>query len=235
MKVYKKKFAHRNILLFLSLSLVYLFIVFAFSIGGSFFSRTNILAFFLHYLGIILVYPVVFYSVLYFKKYAKYLVVIYLILIVGSSFIMLSASFNKLVLALNFAYTLFSFYFYITWEIERNDAGYNPLFSSIDLEKQSRFSIKGIVYSHDRSKYQNVFLTNIDDKSCFVLLETGSFSDKNAMLEITFDGVVFCSKVKIISKYDQGVGFTFLESENATWSLSELCKICRQRGYFLVS
>jgi len=234
MKVYKKKYAHRNLLIFTLLSMVYLLIVYAFSHGVSFFSPTNFASFLLHNLVVTALFPLVFYSVFQYKKYAKYLLFIFLAIIVMTSFILLSTSFNKLVLALNFAYALFAFYFFTLWEIERSEAGYNPLYAANDLEKQTRFPIQGIVYTNDRSNYERVYLTNIDENSCYVLLEKGKLEMTNAMLEITFDGVVFSSKVTPISQYDQGIGFGFMDSTASPWSLSELCKICRQRGLFLV-
>lgn len=234
MKVYKKKYAHRNVLIFILLSIAYLLVVFAFSNGISFFSRQTFFSFLPHNLLVLFIFPFVFYSVFVYKNYAKYLLFIFLAIIVVTSFALLSASFNKLTLALNFAYVLFGFYFFTSWEIERNEAGYNPLFSNNDLEKQTRFPIQGIVYSNDRSKFEKIFLTNIDEHSCYVLLEKGKFEMEKAMLEVTFDGVIFSSKVIPVSKYDQGIGFSFIESGTSPWSLTELCKICRQRGLFLV-
>lgn len=234
MKVYKKKYGHRNLLIFILLSMSYLLIVFAFSNGVSFFSRQNFSSFLLHNLVVVSTLPFVFYSVFTYKNYAKYLLFLFFAIIVITSFALLSASFNKLILALNFAYVLFAFYFFTSWEIERTEAGYNPHFSRNDLEKQTRFPIQGILYSGDRSKFERVFLTNLDEHSCYVLLESGKFEKEKAMLEITFDGVIFSSKVVPVSQYDQGIGFSFVDLGNSPWSLSELCKICRQRGLFLV-
>jgi hypothetical protein len=148
---------------------------------------------------------------------------------------LLSASFNKLVLALTFAYALFAFYFFITWDIERTEAGYNPLFSKNDLEKQSRFPIQGRIYNKDRTKNDKIYLTNLDEYSCYVILADASFSKNHAIIEIVFENAIFSSPVVPISQYDQALGFSFLETNQSDWSLAELCKICRQRGLFLVS
>jgi hypothetical protein len=234
MKVYKNKFAHINLLLFILLSLIYLLIVFAFSHGDSFFSKTNITSFISQQLPVILIFPFVFYSVFLFKKYAKYLLFIFLGLILFNSFVLLASSFNKLILGLTFIYALFSFYFYSFWEIERGEAGYNPLFSANDLEKNTRFTIKGIIYSNDRQKSESIYLTNIDEKSCFVILEKDLILFEKPLIEITIDGVTFSSPVVAVSQFDKGMGFIFEETEQSPWSLSELCKICRDRGLFLV-
>ena len=234
MKVYKKKFAHRNMLIFIILSVVYLRIVYAFSHGFSFFSQTNFIAFVLSNSLVLLLLPFVFHSVFTFKNYARIILVIFFSIIVIASFILLSTSFNKLVLALNFAFIFFAFYFFTSWEIERDEAGYNPSFSYRDLEKKTRFSIEGVLYSGDRTKSEKIFLTNIDEKSCYVILEKGNVDIAVGLLEINLDGVVFSSQVRRISKYDQGQGFSFEGDLNSFWSLLELCKICRQRGFFLV-
>lgn len=234
MKVYKKKFAHRNILVFLFLSVIYLRVVYAFSHGVSFFLQSNFIAFLINNLVVLFLLPVAIYSVFKFEKYAKILLIVFFTIIVITSFVLLSTSFNKLVLALNFAYVLFAFYFFTMWEIERDEAGYNPLFAQNDLEKQTRFNVEGRLFSEDKSHSEKVYLTNIDENSCYVLLDTGHFNAKVAILEFELDGIAFSSKVNRISSYDQGLGFYFQDAKNSPWSLTELCKICRQRGMFLV-
>lgn len=233
MKVYKKKYAHRNLLIFILLSLAYLLVVFAFSHGVSFNSRSNFISFLLNNLVVVFLFPFVIYSVHKYTSYAKYLLLIFFVIILGTSFVLLSTSFNKLILGLNFAYALFAFYFFTSWEIERSEAGYNPMFASNDLEKETRFPIHGIIYSGDRSKFEKVYLTNIDENSCFVLLDKSSVAIEKSVVEITFDGVVFSSKVMPVSQYDQGVGLTFIDTVESPWSLNELCKICRERGLFI--
>jgi hypothetical protein len=233
MKVYKNKYAHRNLLVFILLSLAYLLVVYAFSHGASFNSHSNLISFLLNNLVVILLFPFVVYSVYKYTSFAKYLLFIFFAIILTTSFVLLSASFNKLILGLNFAYALFAFYFFTSWEIERSEAGYNPMFAANDLEKITRFPIQGIIYSGDRSKFEKIYLTNIDEYSCFVLLDKSSFSNEKSVMEITFDGVVFSSKVMPVSQYDQGMGLRFIDSVESPWSLTELCKICRERGLFL--
>jgi hypothetical protein len=214
---------------------VYLLVAWAFSKGVSFFSQSNLVDFLFQNWFLLLLFPFVSYSIYKFKSYAKYYLLIYLSIVLVSSFVLLSSSFNKLVLALDFAYALFAFYFYTAWEIERAHAAYNPLFFSNDLEKESRFPIKGVVYSSDRSTQSKVSLTNLDEHTCFVLLDQTAFDFPNGILEINFDNVLFSSSVKLIARYDRALGFVFSSKNKSSWSLSELCKICRQRGLFLHS
>jgi hypothetical protein len=94
--------------------------------------------------------------------------------------------------------------------------------------------LEGKIFSLDKLTHQKVYLTNIDEGSCFVLLDEGNFEFKDALLEFTLDGVVFTSQVSKVSKYDQGIGLQFKGENNSPWNLTELCRICRDRGLFLI-
>jgi hypothetical protein len=115
-------------------------------------------------------------------------------------------------------------------------ASHNPNFQGIDLEKKSRFKIKGIVKSPEGINYP-FYLTNLDTKSCFVLFEENNLSNSIKLetklnLEIQYSGVVFNSSVKSVAQYENGMGFEFKVDKNNPRSLSGLYNVCLERGLF---
>ena len=169
------------------------------------------------------------------KKHSEQVLLICLTMIVGKSFVLLSGSFNKLTLALNFIYLIFAFYFYVTWELELGMACFNPRFSKHDLEKESRFSLKGLLRTKGENfEVEEIRITNIDEKSCFVLMPEHSVmklkSSQLYELESTYEGVVFQNTGKIVSVLDRGVGLVFVDFNDTRVSWSELYKVCLERG-----
>jgi hypothetical protein len=169
------------------------------------------------------------------KKYSDTALMICLMVIVGKSFILLSGSFNKLALILNFIYLLFAFYFFIIWEIEVKKAAFNPRFSVYDLEKKSRFNLCATISTNENdTNALGGVVTNIDEGSCFLLLQEKIKVDfklkRRYLLEATYEGVHFRHYAKLVSFYDQGVGFILEESPDGRVSWSELYKVCLERG-----
>lgn len=235
MKILKRNYGHRNLIIFLILSLVYLQAVYSLSMGLTFFSLQGSRDFIIrHYLILILTLATT-YMVIKIKKYSEVALFLCLTLIVGKSFILLSSSFNKLTLTFNFLYLLFAFYFFILWEIEIGMAAFNARFSALDLEKESRFKLSAIIYpTDDRSNGVGAFITNIDEAGCFLLLSLATQFElspkKKYLLETNYEGVVFSHHACIVSSYDRGVGFLFEKPIDTRVSWSELYKVCLERG-----
>lgn len=171
------------------------------------------------------------------KKYSEFAVFICLSFIVGKNFILLSSSFNKLTLALNFIYLVFAFYFFVTWELEIGLASFNPHFSKYDLEKDSRFKLEGKITSiNDEVNAIKGCITNLDNESCFLILSENSDFEINTQkkyrLEISYEGVTFVQNAKLVATYDRGIGLVFEEDKNNRVSWSELHKVCLERGLF---
>lgn len=169
------------------------------------------------------------------KKYSAVMLFVCLSAIVGKNFILLSDSFNKLTLALNFIYLVFAFYFFITWELEVGLASFNPKFSTHDLEKDSRFKLRASIYASEGEDGRiESLITNIDEESCFLLLpqamNLGLNSSKKYVLESIYEGVHFRHNARLVSCYDRGIGLVFEDSPDARVSWSELYKVCLERG-----
>ena len=238
MKIVRRNYELRNLIFFLVLSMIYLQAIYSLSRGISIVSVRSLQIFLTnHYLIFGLTILTIF-MVGTIKKHSDKLLLLCLILITGKNFIMLAASFNKLILGLNFIYLIFAFYFFVTWELEIAKAAYNPMFSKRDLEKESRFHLQGQMENMESGQTLNVLITNIDEYGCFVLLADDDMVNfKNLKgrykLKASYEDVEFTHEAIILSRYDRGVGLEFYKGDSynqLNWS--ELYKVCLQRGLF---
>lgn len=230
--ILKKDFNLTNTLAFIVLSVLFLASIQALSFGVSLFTFATLKQVIIKNYLIIFVFFFAFFSVNKFKRYSQWIFLCFNLMIVFKSFIFLAEGFNKLVLGLNFIYLLFSFYFFTTWELFVLKASNNPLFSVYDLEKKSRFKITGYFENMNGERITSFLLTNIDDESCFVLLddENVNIQEKKLRIVINYENVKFTSMVEIVSSNEGGLGLTFLDTKKDLRSLSGLYKICLQRG-----
>jgi hypothetical protein len=239
MKILKRNYEHRNLILFLIFSMVYLQAIYSLSHGESILTLEAARSFLKNHYLILAVNFITLYMIIKIKKHSDKMLLLCLALITGKNFIMLATSFNKLVLGLNFVYLIFAFYFFVTWELEIAKASYNPLFSRRDLEKESRFPLKGKLENLINNTSADVFITNIDENSCFALIAVDNAHmnlDASApyLLSTTYEGVEFSHKATLASTYDRGVGldFKYAKTENNQLDWSDLYKICLERGLF---
>jgi Ca2+/Na+ antiporter len=239
MKIIKRNYEVRNQIFFLILSLVYLQAIYSLSRGESIFTVDALKSFFLNHYLILAVTVLTIFMISTLKKQSDKLLLFCLILITSKNFIMLAASFNKLILGLNFIYLIFAFYFFVTWELEMAKASYNPLFSHRDLEKESRFHLAGKMENMSTGAIIKVLITNIDEDGCFVLLASEDIeavkSKGHFKLTAEYEGVEFIHEATMLSSYDRGVGLEFIKNEKPVknqldWS--ELYKVCLERGLF---
>jgi len=234
MKILKRNFEHRNVIVFLILSVFYLQAIYALSKGISFYGLEALRVLLKEHSIILGLVVLTVFTILKVKKHSDKLLLLVLVLITGKNFILLSSSFNKFVLVLNFLYLLFAFYFFVTWELQINKASYNPLFSRYDLEKTTRFQIKGKLKG-DTLPETDVLITNIDENSCFLILvnDISKLDPKEKFVLVTnYEGILFEQEATVVSSYDQGLGMEFLKSKTGP-SWSDLHKVCLERGLFV--
>jgi Ca2+/Na+ antiporter len=242
MKILKRNYEHRNLLIFLIFSMVYLQAIYSLSQGQTLLTFSAINSFFYnHYLIFGLTLTTIF-MILNVKKNSDKVLLFCLSMIAGKTFMLLAASFNKLILGLNFVYLVFAFYFWITWELEIEKASYNPLFSKDDLEKSTRFNLEGRVENVETGEGFEVLVTNIDENSCFALIVKVdaqviiSTLDPKGQYRLLakYENVKFTHLAELSSTYDQGIGLNFIEelSPFSKLNWSDLYKVCLERGLF---
>ncbi len=241
MKILKRNYEHRNLILFLIFSLIYLQAIYSLSQGQSVLNLTSVKSFFSNHYLILALTVMTIYMIVNIKKHSDKVLMFCLAMISGKSFIMLATSFNKLILGLNFIYLIFAFYFFVTWELEIAKASYNPSFSKNDLEKNTRFNLKGKI-EDEKGESFDVLVTNIDHNSCFTLIDTPSPHELISSLNprgkyrliAEYEGIKFTHLAELTSTYDQGIGLNLVrEKEPATLlNWSDLYKVCLERGLF---
>ncbi|MBC7711979.1 MAG: hypothetical protein H7177_01475 [Rhizobacter sp.] len=242
MKILKRNYEHRNLIIFLIFSLVYLQAIYSLSQGQTLLNVAAIKSFFSHHYLIFVLTLITLYLVINIKKQSDKVLLFCLAMITGKNFIMLATSFNKLILGLNFIYLIFAFYFFVTWELEIAKASYNPMFSKNDLEKATRFHLKGRVENTNGSEGFDVLITNIDQDSCFALIENtqaehliaGLNPNGHYRLMAEYEGIKFTHLAQLTSTYDQGIGLNLVKEKDPVTLLnwSDLYKVCLERGLF---
>lgn len=240
MKILKRNYEHRNLILFLVFSLVYLQAIYSLSQGQSVLTQASVKSFFLNHYLILALTTVTIYMIINIKKYSDKVLLVCLAVIAGKNFIMLATSFNKLILGLNFIYLIFAFYFFVTWELEIEKASYNPGFSKNDLEKGTRFNIKGTIEDESGVSF-DVLVTNIDHNSCFALVDTDSAKELISGLKPSgkyrltaeYEGIKFTQMALLTSTYDLGIGLNLVGQHHVTQlNWSDLYKVFQERGMF---
>lgn len=116
------------------------------------------------------------------------------------------------------------------------------MFSRNDLEKKSRFNLKGKVESLDTNESFDVLVTNIDTNSCFALVDSPEACElikklnPKAQYRLTaeYEGIRFSHLAELTSTYDQGIGLNLLSEQHPVTQLnwSDLYKVCLERGLF---
>lgn len=240
MKILKRNYEHRNLILFLIFSMVYLQAIYSLSRGESLLGISVFQTFLKNHYLLLVLNLVTIYSVMKVKRHSDKVLMVFLAAITGKNFIMLAATFNKLILGLNFIYLIFAFYFFVTWELELAKASYNPGFSESDLEKDTRFPLTGKVELENGNSFI-IHITNIDENSCFGIVEkeaqtliSGLNPQATYSLQAEYEGVKFTHKATLASTYDSGIGLDFIKEQSAKSQLnwSDLHKVCLERGLF---
>jgi hypothetical protein len=232
MLIYKKQAVFRNIIIFILLSIVFLFTIEGISNNYSVITY-DIFVLFRKNWAIVLVGFITAAWIWTYRPYSRHAYIIFWILVSIKSFILLYSSFNKLVIVFNFIYLFFGFYFYTSLETFVKSAANVPNYSLHDIIINDRFKIKGHLFQKTKKTTLECLLTNLDSSSCFVLAE---FEEKiklgeQYLISFELEDVVFTSEALAISAYDKGVGFSF-ERDKDLRSMSGLYKVCLDRSIF---
>lgn len=232
LKLIKKDFNSTNTLIFIVFSVFFISSIQALSQGVSLFTIGTVKQVVIRNYIVFVMFFITLISISKFRRFSQWFLLCFNIMVVFKTFIFLAEGFNKLVLGLNFIYLLFSFYFFTNWELFVLKAANNPMYSDLDLEKNSRFNIRGHFEKSNGEMIATFLLTNIDEESCFVLLDSvePNFQEKEVRIIINYENVQFTSMAEVVSSTKDGIGFSFLEPKKDLRSLSGLYKICRQRG-----
>ena len=240
MKIIKRSMEHYSLSIFVLSAMAFVQVIFYLSHNLSFFElRSWKITPYAHYL-IFLIALILLWSLYTVRNYSDKILLLFVILVTLQSFFLLTISFSKIILIYNFLYLIFAFYFFVTWEIEKGKACYNPNFSKNDIEKNTRFQTKGFIQFSGETKFFPVAITNLNDNSCYLLLESSdSYIEALSLLKSTsssvklkavFSGVEFVAEGEVVTSYDRGLGIVYKEDIKERLNWSELYKVCLERG-----
>jgi hypothetical protein len=237
----KMKIIHRssiiwNLILFMLLSFIFIYIQKAIFLEKSAFSldflKVTVLDN-LYLLSSLVVTSLLIYKL---KKICKIVYIGTVLFVSVYSVLNLFEEFSKLILVVLFLYFLLSYYFYFLLKSDLNLSFYNPSFDNNNLFDPMLFKINcsvgykvnGVESSTDGC------LTNWDDAGCFISLS--SALPKNSIvnkLSISFDNQTFEDDVKVVTilKDREGLGLSFnLNKSHNIFNWNELNKIITDMG-----
>ncbi len=232
LKVHKRSIVLNNLLMFILSSIVFVHIMESFSLGVSAINKDRITSFFINHFWIVSLMFVTLLSVLKMAHFSRYLIAIFFSLVIYSSFTTFLLNFDKLILTYIFIYIAVSGYFILFWVLEMKESVYCPRYVKGHIKYKSLHSLE--VQIEQDGKTFTGFLTNWDIGTCFVSMKDLidiRFGVLNFKVE--FEGYVFSQSAELITSYDNGAGFRFLNSkderDNHNWN--DFYTILKDRGY----
>ena len=237
----KMKIIHRssiiwNLILFMLLSFIFIYIQKAIYLERSAFSLEFLKVTVIN--NIYLLSSLTLTSILIYKlkKICKIFYVATVFFVSAYSVLSLFEEFSKLILVVLFVYFLLSYYFYFLLKSDLNLSFYNPSFDNSNLFDPMLFKIDcSIDYKVNGIEgTSSGCLTNWDDVGCFISLNT-ELPKKSIIktLSISFDGQIFEDDVKVVTilKDRKGLGIMFNSSKSHNiFNWNELNKIITDMG-----
>jgi len=211
----------KNLIFFVILSFIYLFIVESINNGESALNISSLKDFCLSNIFTMCFSVIVIYFIYSLRKVSKWMLLIYFGFISFHSFAYFFENFDKLILIYSFIHLLFSGYFYIFWDLELKDVVYSPgySFNQIGLLNKQNLNVK---LSINELEYFG-FLTNIGENSCFIYVEgLNNIEGTKVFVSLEFEGREFCSEGELVTTFFNGVGLkvdqSFRLQDKRTWS-----------------
>jgi hypothetical protein len=225
-----------NLLVFLTLSLLYLHVT------SSLHEQRSALDF-PHFLEMVKgnkllmgFYIAAMFTTFFARKSSKIFILMYFSFVFGQTSYFFLMSFDKLILLLNFTYLLFSFGFYLMWKLELDEAYYLPGFRLDELKVVPDHELPVYVTSIKLGQQFQGHLMNWNEKGCYVILDSG-YSDirGDVEIEVYYLDKTFKSAARVITKYGQGIGLEFkpeaLEDNFTALNWKSFYDIIEDRGY----
>lgn len=172
------------------------------------------------------------FSILQMKRFSQYLFLIYSTLIVLIGARTLFSGLDKVVLILLFAFIVLSYFMFIMWKIELQEASYRPGHSKRSLFRFLEYKIPVELKSGDR--VVTGILSNWDDSSFYVHTnDTGKGRlTKVVEVKIQLNEDEFQTTAKVVAEGSQGLGFKVIEESSlASRDWKSFYDIIKSRGY----
>lgn len=213
-KIFYRSTTIWNILLYILLSFVFIYLSRAIYVSTSIFEKQFLISFIKQNSLFIGLYAITCLSVYLLIRVSKALFLLTSVATVVFITHLLFQDFSKLITLILFLYIIVSYYLYNFLDTQLNEAFYNPMFKEDNLFEPmlKKFKAELIVNSLEIPGY----LTNWNENGFYLSLkeEIKPRSIKNASVKIFFEEHEFSCKVKLVSSLRDNKSFGFKVYEN---------------------
>lgn len=237
MQIYARSILVYQLLIFCVFSPYFLHVADSLVEGFSALDQIKLYSFLTNRLSVLILAAVALVCVWRLSAYAKYVMLALVLNCLGVALYVALKDLNKIVLILCFIYAVTAYYLLMLYNIEIESAAYNPLYSSQTIGRRSDYKL-GCSLISGGNKYQG-YLTNWDERGCFVSLEPGEANlvelHGEIEIEVLLDGHLFKQNAYIVSSYLQGVGIRFTmqtQAQQEDYNWLSYYRIIDDRGYF---
>lgn len=236
LKIYHKSAIIWNVILFILLSFVFVYLSNAVYFSESIFKKSFLTSFVNSNKFLIGYYALTVLLTYRLSKKSRLFFVLSSLLTVSFISYQLFNDFSKLILLILFLFIIVSYYIYYFLSSELSESYYNPLYSAEDLFDPMLKKFKCNI-SWDESNL-SAYFTNWSSSGFFIFVEGQSKGKvpKLVDVEIKYEGIVFKCRAKVVSKArnNKGFGLKVLETnneENSDTSWFGFYEIIDKMGY----
>lgn len=236
LKIYYRSSVVWNTMLYIVLSLIFLYLQNISINSASIFNKEYLKNFLVSYLPFCLYLGLVILYLYKIKENAKYLFLTVALLVSGITVYNLVYEFTKLTLIILFFYQLIAYYFYQFYSLDVGESFYKPNYKRDELFDPFLVKIKAeLVDITDKSIRGS--LTNWSSEGCFICLNEKFTLKKNKKmkLKVILQGSTFEQIVKLVSLTGekQGIGLKVINSAEQTNGLgwNQFYGIINEMGY----
>jgi hypothetical protein len=222
MKIFYRSTTVWNILLYVMLSFVFIYLSRAIYVSSSIFEKEFLLGFLRSNAYIIALYVATCLSVYALVRVSKVFFILTALASIGFISYLLIMDFSKLITLILFLYIIISYYLYNFLDTQLNEAFYNPMFKEDNLFEPMLKKFKCSCELKDKKVLG--YLTNWNENGFYIYLdeEVRPREMKNVKINIYFEEHEFSCRVKLVSslKDNKSFGLKVIdhnESEDLSW------------------
>lgn len=236
MKILKRTPLLKNLLAFLTLSVIYLHVTAALHKQVSAIEWEVLKGFFLENKLLLGFYLAAMWTTYKVKKSSKVFAMMFFSFVFGQTFYFFLISFDKLILLLNFTYLVFSFCFYLLWKLELDEAYYWPGFHSNDLQLVPDHDLPVVARFPRQGALIEGHLINWNETGAYIILKAPPEDLRGVIeVEVFYLGKTFTCPARVITSYGKAIGVRFQRNDDKvdftrlSWDV--FYDIIHDRGY----
>lgn len=224
----------RNLLIFITLALIH-FQVLDWRIQGKIATQWQpFLDLMLANKILLLTYGLTFISIFKAWRVSRFFLALFVSIIAFKGITFFFIKFDKMILALDFAFIVVGFLFCLFWWMKLNESIYRPGFTRNDIGKRSEYDFPVIITLGTDEIYRG-YLTNWDEVGCFVNIENSvEHLVGEVLVSIEKFGRKFTHRGRVMTGYAEGVGIKFNDQQEkeSDHDWFDFYDIINDRGYY---